>query len=51
MSKGNHNLKLLQTHTRLLKQNENAKEPIALTEEERQMSIKQEQKRITAFCD
>ena len=49
--KAQHNLKLLQTHTRLLKQSDTSSEPIALTEEERQASIKQEQRRIDSFCN
>ncbi|MBM7071700.1 DUF4124 domain-containing protein [Shewanella sp. 202IG2-18] len=49
-SRATHNLKLLQTHTRLLQQTNNSKEPVALTEEQRQASIKREQQRINAFC-
>ncbi|RLV59584.1 DUF4124 domain-containing protein [Parashewanella curva] len=45
-----YNLKLLQTHTRLLRKDQKTGESVSITEEERQASIKQEQKRINAFC-
>ncbi len=49
-SKALHNLKLLKTHTRLLQQNNKSKEPVALSEKQRQAAINQEQQRIDAFC-
>ncbi|WP_133407763.1 DUF4124 domain-containing protein [Parashewanella tropica] len=45
-----YNLKLLQTHTRLHRRDKTTGETVSLTEEERQASIEQEQKRIQAFC-
>lgn len=47
-----HNLDVLTTHTKLMRQSEDpTKEPEAMTEEERQTAIAQQQERIKLFCD
>lgn len=46
-----HNLAVLTTHTKLTRQLEGNKEPVAMTEEERQAAITANQQRITLFCD
>lgn len=45
------NLAVLTTHTRLIRQTDDGKEPVAMTEEERQASIVEQQQRISLFCD
>lgn len=47
-----HNLDVLTTHNRLIRQSEDpTKEPVAMSEEERQTAIAQQQERIKLFCD
>lgn len=47
-----HNLDVLTTHNQLIRQSEDpTKEPEAMTEEERQAAIAQQQERIKLFCD
>jgi len=46
-----HNLNVLTTHTKLTRQAEGNKEPVAMTEEERQAAISENQQRIKLFCD
>uniref|UniRef100_Q0HS50 DUF4124 domain-containing protein n=1 Tax=Shewanella sp. (strain MR-7) TaxID=60481 RepID=Q0HS50_SHESR len=46
-----HNLDVLTTHTKLTRQEEGNKEPVAMTEEERQAAISENQQRIKLFCD
>lgn len=46
-----HNLDVLTTHTKLTRQAEGNKEPVAMTEEERQAAISENQQRIKLFCD
>ena len=46
-----HNLDVLTTHTKLTRQAEGNKEPVAMTEEERQTAISENQQRIKLFCD
>ncbi|MFV0595050.1 DUF4124 domain-containing protein [Shewanella sp.] len=46
-----HNLDVLTTHTKLTRQQEGNKEPVAMTEEERQTAINENQQRIKLFCD
>lgn len=45
------NLAVLTTHSRLIRQTEDGKEPVAMTEEERQTSIAEQKQRIALFCD
>ncbi|MCH1929812.1 DUF4124 domain-containing protein [Shewanella sp. A25] len=45
------NLDVLTTHTKLTRQDGKDKEPVAMTEEERQAAIAENQQRIKLFCD
>ena len=45
-----HSLNVLTSYTRLNRQSENGGEPVAMTEEERQAAIKEQQERIRLFC-
>ena len=46
-----HNLDILTTHTKLIRQTSDSGESVAMTEEDRQASIAQQQERIKLFCD
>lgn len=46
-----HNLEILTTHTKLIRQTSDSGESVAMTEEDRQTSIAQQQERIKLFCD
>lgn len=46
-----HNLEILTTHTKLIRQTSDSGESVAMTEEDRQASIAQQQERIKLFCD
>lgn len=46
-----HNLDVLTTHTKLTRQEDGNKEPVAMTEEERQAAITENQQRIKLFCN
>lgn len=46
-----HNLSVLTTYTKLTRKTTESDEPVAMTEEERQASIVQQQERIKLFCE
>lgn len=46
-----HNLEVLTTHTNLIRQTSDSSKPVAMTEEDRQTSIAQQQERIKLFCN
>jgi hypothetical protein len=49
--KATHSLKVLTSHTNLNRQNEQTGEVVAMTEEERQAAINENQQRVELFCE
>jgi thioesterase domain-containing protein len=45
-----HSLDILTTYTKLSRQDDKGGEPVAMTEEERQAAIKEQQEKIKLFC-